>query len=190
MSRTAKNRFFYIFLNAIFAAPLLLLSILGMLVIDFVLYIIGAVVILIGLISFFPSIVVKIGIFDEFGNEYVATNLFERIAAAVITCLIGGAIAMLPQFLSMPSFFAYIGIMALAIGLGFKLRAENAKYYMSDMTKMIGQLIPFVYMLAGAAFMIGEAFEIGIWFRILVMAIAFALHVYRVIAVNQQAAFY
>lgn len=190
MSRTAKNRFLYILFNALFAVPLLALGILGSLVLDFALLIIGGLIILIGVVSFFPGLIVKIGIFDDFGNEYVATNFVERIISSIVICLIGGAITGLPKFLDMPSFFAYAAIMAIAIGLGVKLRSENEKLYLSDATKTVGQFLPLAYMLAGAAFMLVEAFSLSILVRIGVMALAFALHVYRIVAVNMQASFY
>ena len=190
MSSTAKNRFLYILFNALFAVPLLALAVLGMLVLDFALYIVGGLVILIGVVSFFPGLIVKIGIFDDFGNEYVATNFVERIISSIVICLIGGAITILPQFLDMPSFFAYAAIMAISIGLGMKLRSENEKLYLSDATKTIGQFLPLAYMLGGAAFMLVEAFALSILIRIGVTALAFGLHVYRIVAVNMQASFY
>ena len=190
MRTDTKNKLIYILLNAVFAVPLLLMSILGMTLINYVLYAIGALIVLIGVISFFPSIVVKTGIFDEFGNEYVETNLFERLATLGITVLVGGAVAMLPSFLNMPSFFGYIAITALAVGLGVKITAENSKYYLSGSTVILGQFLPLAYIIGGAAFLLEAAFSIGIWFRILVMSIAFLLHILRAVLVFRESAFY
>lgn len=190
MRADTKSKILYIVFNALFAIPLLLMSILGMTLINYVLYVIGVIIILIGVLSFFPSIVVKTGIFDEFGNEYVATNLFERLATLGITILIGGAVTMLPSFLNMPSFFGYVAIVALAVGLGVKITAENNKYYLYPSTIIIGQFVPFAYIVGGAAFLVEAAFSIGIWFRILVMSLAFILHLVRAVLVFRQSAFY
>jgi hypothetical protein len=45
-------------------------------------------------------------------------------------------------------------------------------------------------MIGGAVFLLEAAFSIGVWLRILVMCLAFALHLVRVVLVFRQAVGY
>ncbi|MBO5906856.1 MAG: hypothetical protein J6Q85_01705 [Clostridia bacterium] len=189
--KVLKNRILYILFNSLFALPLLLIGILGMSLLNIILYGIGIALVFYGIISFFPSIVVKIGIFDRFGNEYVATNLFYRIGVLVATIIAAGMIAYLPDFLGEMELmlFIFLVISGVAVGLGVMLANENTRFYISPLTREIGLLVPMAYVLAGAMFILDLAFGIGAWLRILVMVLAFAFHVLRCYLVFTQAAF-
>ncbi len=189
--KALKSRILYILFNSLFALPLLALGIFGVGFLNIVLYGIGIALVFYGILSFFPSIVVKIGIFDKFGNEYVATNLFYRIGVLVATIIAAGVIAYLPTFLGEMELmlFIFLVISALAVGLGVMLAHENTKFYISNLTKEIGLFIPMAYVLAGAMFILDLALGIGAWLRIVVMILAFLFHAFRCYLVFTQAAF-
>ncbi len=186
-----KNKILFILFNALFALPLLALGIFGMSFLNIVLYAVGIVVALYGFLAFFPSIVVKIGIFDKFGNEYVATNLFHRLIVLIITIIAAGIIIYLPTFISDAELllFIFIIISAVAIGLGVMVTYENAKHYISDLTKEIGLFVPMAYILAGAMFILDAAAGVGAWLRIVVMILAFLFHAFRCYLVFTQSDF-
>ncbi len=182
MNKNTKSRIKYYLFHSFFSIILLLLSIIGLNLLNFFLYPIGAAVILVGVVSFFPSIIVKIGIFDSLGNEYVATNLFERIGVLVGTVLVGGAIMVLPQLLELPSYLGFVSIVVFASAIGLKIGSENRNYhYIDDSKKYIGQFVPLVYIAAGAVYLVESIFNVGAWLSILAMALAFVFHVFRVV---------
>ncbi len=179
---SVKSRVLYFIFHILFALILLLLSIVGENLLKIFLYPIGIAIILVGLVSFFPSIIVKTGIFDSYGNEYVATNLFERIGVLAATVLIGGCIMILPDFFDVPTFCGFAAMFLFASAIGMKIGAENRKYsYIENYKKYLGQFVPLVYMAAAAVYLAAEIFGVGPWLRIVAMAVAFAFHACRVI---------
>ena len=186
-----KNKILYILFNTLFAIPLLLIGLFGMSFLNIILYGIGIALVFYGILSFFPSIVVKIGIFDRFGNEYVATNLFYRIGVLIATIIAAGMIAYLPDFLGEMELMLFIFLVtsAVVVGLGVMLANENTKFYITNLTKEIGLFVPMAYVLAGSMFILDLALGIGEWVRIVAMILAFALHVFRCYLVFTQAAF-
>ena len=182
MNKSKKSRVKYYLFHSVFSIILLLLSIIGVKLLNIFLYPIGAAVILLGVLSFFPSIIVKTGIYDSLGNEYVATNLFERIGVLVGTVLIGGAIMILPQLLELPSYLGFVSIVVFASVIGLKIGSENRKYhYIDESKKYIGQFVPLTYIAAGAVYLVESIFDVGAWLTILAMALAFAFHAFRVV---------
>lgn len=179
---SVKSRVLYFIFHILFAAILLLLSIIGEDLLKIFLYPIGIAIILVGLVSFFPSIIVKTGIFDSYGNEYVATNLFERIGVLAATILVGGCIMILPDFFDVPTYCGFAAMFLFASAIGLKIGAENRKYnYIEDYKKYLGQFVPLVYMAAAAVYLAAEIFSVGPWLRIVAMVVALAFHVCRMV---------
>lgn len=178
------NKGTYILFHALFIVLMLALGIAGLFLLEAILYGIGALIILLGLLIFFTGTHFQF-VFDEFGNEWMVTNIQYRAIILAVTVVIGAAIAILPTFFAVPQVIVSIAMVLLGFGVGFRLHGENNsyRYYVGDGARLLGSLVPIVYMLNAGFFMIAALFELHFIFGILSTVLCLVPHVFRMIAV-------
>ena len=175
--------------HGVIAAAMLAMSIVGMTLISWTLFAVGWLVILTGLLSFFPNLIIKIDTIRELGIEIIRTNLGERVAVLAVTVLIGAGIAQLPNLLTVSRSLGFIAIAAIALWLGAAILSENRRLCLYDGPQTTGKFVPLAYMAAGAVFMISGNFGAEAWLPIVAMVPAVAFHVYRLVYVFREGSF-
>ena len=177
------NKGTYILFHALFIVLMLALGIAGLFLLEAILYGLGALIILLGLLIFFTGTHFQF-VFDEFGNEWMVTNIQYRAIILAVTVVIGAAIAILPTFFAVPQVIVSIAMVLLGFGIGFRLHGENGSYYyIGDGTRLLGSLVPLSYMLNAGFFLVAALMNLHFIFGILSTLLFLVPHVIRMIAV-------
>ena len=187
MGSSTKAKVGFILLHSLFIIMAVALAIVGMLIMEVIFYIVGILFAIWGVLIFFSHTFVETGIYDSFGNEYIYTNIKSRLVCLVVMILVGGAIAVLPQFFEDAYIFAGLSItlvgMASAWRIGVEDDDETSSYWTSTATKLMGFFVPFVYIIGSGVFMLSNLFGFsGVW-HVIVVGLGAVLHIVRTVFV-------
>ena len=182
------KKFLFILFHVLLAALMVTFGVIGALLMNYIFKFIGILVILVGILSFFPNLVVKF-VYDDAGNEWMVTNISHRLIMLFTAFVIGGLIYGLMDYVSVPRAFGALGIFLLAQGVGFKIAKENDNYYaydISDSTRNIGRLVPLVYTFGGGVFLLSTLIPMHPAFCIAAMSVGAAFHLFRIVLVLRE----
>ncbi len=181
------SKFSFILFHGLMMALIMAISVMGLFLLSWLFNALGALVILLGILIFFSGTTVNF-IFDEFGNEYIVSNIRYRAIILVVTIILGASIAILPTMFEIPEIIIGFTLILLAVGLGFKVHGEDDgyKYYASDTAKLIGVLVPFVYMINAAVFIVAILFSWPLFISIVTTALCVLFHLCRTIYVCRE----
>ena len=163
------------------------MGIIGIKLVSLVFYFAGAVVVIFGLLSFFPGVQFWIETTSD-GYSYEANNVKSRLMTLLTTIIIGGIIAVIPQFLHENGLFVPIFTYLVSLFIGLKIMSENSlwEYYLSDATRLIGKIVPCIYILAIAINILPILYSvvtISPIIQMVLISIAGAFHLFRTVLV-------
>lgn len=114
--------------------------------------------------------------------SYEETNLYSEFGSLVGSLILAFIIYRLPTTLGVSGFFITFMIYVFATVLGVKLAKENRKAdFYHESTAILGDYVPFVYMIAGTLILVFSTLGYRSWISIVLMGVAVALHMFRVI---------
>ena len=129
------------------------------------------------------------GFFDAFGNEYIITNIKPRLVSLLIMIGLGILVAGLPYLWDEAYVLVSVGIAGLAIASAyFKLceHDEYGGYNLSMPLKVFGYVIPFLYLAGAGMFLVCNIFSLHGVFHTIIIGVAAALDITRMVLVCQQ----
>ena len=173
------------------AALMVTFGVIGALLMNYIFKFIGILIILIGILAFFPNLVIKF-VYDDAGNEWMITNISHRLILLFTSFVIGGVIFGLMDTVSVPRAFGALGIFLLAQGAGYKIAKENDNYYaygISETTRTVGRFVPLVYTLGGGVFLLSTLIPMHPVFCIAAMSAGAVFHFFRVALVLREDSF-
>ena len=178
------SKFSYIFFHVLIMILMMAMGVMGLLLLQYLFYGLGALVIIFGFLIFFSGTTINF-VFDEFGNEWLVTNIQHRAIILCVTLVIGASIAILPTFFDIPQVIVSIVMILLGFGIGFRLHGENDswKYDVSDPARLLGSLVPLSYMLNAGFFLFAALFELPLFIGILTTALCLVPHILRTVLV-------
>ena len=181
------SKFSFVLFHGLMMALILAISIMGLFLLSWIFNVLGGLVILLGILIFFSGTTVNF-IFDEFGNEYIVSNIRYRAIILVVTLILGAGITILPTMFDIPEIIIGFTLILLGVGLGFKLHSEDDgyKYYVSDGAKLMGVLIPFIYMINAGVFIIAILFSWPLFISIVTTSVCVLFHLFRTIYVFRE----
>jgi len=182
-----KEKIGFLAFHVLFAAFQVTMAIVGLKLISLVFYFAGAVVVLFGLLSFFPGVQFWIETTSD-GYSYEANNVKSCLMTLLTTIIIGGIIAVIPQFLQESGLFVPIFTYLVSLFIGLKIMSENSlwEYYLSDATRWIGKIVPCLYMLVIAINilpLLNSLVSISPVIQMVLISIAGAFHLFRTVLV-------
>lgn len=184
------KKFSFVFFHVLVMLLTLAITVSGLFLLSHLFRALGTLVILLGFLIFFSGTTIRF-IFDDFGNEYLVTNIGYRGIILGVTLLLGAGIILLPTLFEVPEVVVGFVLILLAIGLAFKLHGEDDSYSISvpDGAGLLGALVPFCYMLNAGLFIVAALFGWPLFIRIGLTVACVALHVLRVVLVYRENAY-
>lgn len=185
------RKFLFILFHVLLAALMVTFGVIGALLMNYIFKFIGILIVLVGILSFFPNLVVKF-VYDDAGNEWMVTNISHRLIMLFTAFVIGALIYGLMDYVSVPRAFGALGIFLLAQGVGYKIAKENDNYYaydISDATRTAGRFVPLVYTLGGGVFLLSTLVPMHPAFCIAAMSAGAVFHFFRMVLVLREESF-
>ena len=189
MQNSSKKKAGFILLHTLIMAMALALSIVGMIIMQAVFFVLGGLIVIWGFLIFFAYTFVETGFFDAFGNEYIITNIKPRLVSLLIMIGLGILVAGLPYLWDEAYVLVSVGIAGLAVASSyFKLREhdEYDGYNLSMPLKVFGYVIPFLYLAGAGMFLVCNIFSLHGVFHTIIIGVAAALDITRMVLVCQQ----
>ena len=176
----------FVLYHLFFAAALLAISIFGLTLIRYVFLAIGGVIVIIGFFATFVGLEFITGIYDQYGNEYYATNFKYKLILGFSIFLIGAAVAGIPEMVDVPEWLAAIISTFIVWVVGIKMMGENVnwgRYDLNNTTLLLGKLVPIMYMTSACLFIVSIAFSWSPVILIVFASICTAAHLTRMVLV-------
>lgn len=176
----------FVLYHLFFVAALLAISIFGLTLIRYVFLAIGGVIVIIGFFATFVGLEFITGIYDQYGNEYYATNFKYKLILGFSIFLIGAAVAGIPEMVDVPEWLAAIISTFIVWVVGIKMMGENVnwgRYDLNNTTLLLGKLVPIMYMTSACLFIVSIAFSWPPVILIVFASICTAAHLARMVLV-------
>ena len=185
MRRLFGGPFGFVLYHLFFAAAILAVSILGLTLVRYVFWILGGAIVIVGILSGIIGLEFITGIYDQYGNEYYATNFRYKLILGFSICIIGAAVAGIPEYFDVPELLAAIFTILLAWLVGIKTRCENANWkgYLNRPTELFGVLVPVLYIASAGLYIVSLAYGLNPIFLIVFASICTLVHIVRAVMV-------
>lgn len=185
MFNGVRSKIFYFIIHLIIMAFFMCFVIIGGSSAIWFFHILGIAEAIFGLFSFANNVFFHSEFLGEFmGIEvsYEETNIYRELGSLVGSLVFAFIIYRLPNTLGISGYFITFMIYVFATLLGVKLAKENRKAdFYHESTAILGDYIPFVYMIMGTLILVFSALGYKSWISIVLMGVAVALHMFRVI---------
>jgi len=125
-----------------------------------------------------------LGEFMGYSVSYEETNLYEHLGSLIGSIILGIIIIRLPKNLEFNGFFTLLLIFVFASIIGIKNLKENRLCdHNNNLVRTLGEFVPLVYMISGMIILLFIKFSIPLAAQIVVIALACAFDLFRVIRV-------
>lgn len=182
------KKFAFIFFHIFLILFVVAVSIFTMYALDILFKIIGVIIMLIAVLSFFSGSYFVTGVFESIGIKWYATNLGEKAIISIVLLLLGAGCFAALDFYEFPDTIGSILVLICGFGIGYKMFNENEEgiFNLSDSTILLGKLVPVVYIIGAGLFMVFTIFKINAILSVICIVIGAVLHVFRLIAVCKE----
>lgn len=180
-----RSKIFYFFIHLIIMAFFMCFVIIGGDSAIWFFHILGIAEAIYGLINFANRVFFHsefLGEFMGFDVSFEETNIYSELGTLVGSLIFALFIYRLPTTLGISGYFITFMIYVFATVLGIKLAKENRKAdFNHESTAILGDYVPFVYMVMGTIILIFSTLGYASWISIVLMSVAVCLHMFRVI---------